>query len=287
MNRKIDTIISTNRDLSNLKTLINQILNQNGNFDINIILIHQHKKIHRLPKFLQNRKIFYKNLKKQNLSNAKNEGIRLSKSKIITFLDDDVTINKDYFLSSWNFINKKKCDLMFCRINKLNSNLPLSRNMGNKDKRINYFNSSCCMSSSMWINSKTNQKIYFDVNIGLGAKFGSGDETDYIFSSLNLKKEIYYNSKVSMFHPNEFTGLEDKKKIYEKFLSYGKGQGALYKKHYNKNKFLCMYLFLESIFKSIFAIFLYALLFNKKNIIKYFALLYGKIIGFNQYRAII
>ena len=44
MIRKIDAVISTNKDLLNLKDLVDQILNQKGNFDINIILIHQYKK---------------------------------------------------------------------------------------------------------------------------------------------------------------------------------------------------------------------------------------------------
>ena len=286
MLREIDVVISTNKDLFGLETLINQIKNQSGKFEVNIIIIHQYEKVENLPKFLIDNKILYKNLAEQNLSNAKNEGIKLSKSKIMTFIDDDVSISQDYFLSSWEFINKNSCDLMFCRINKINSNLPLSRNMKDKNKKINYFNSSCCLSSSMWINKKDNENLYFDKNIGLGAKFGSGDETDFIFSSLNLKKQIYYNSKVSMYHPEEFIGLNNSKEIYSKFFSYGMGQGAIYKKHYNRKKFLCIYLYFLSLIKSILGVFLYLFFFKLKNIIKYFALFYGKIVGFNNYKNI-
>ena len=284
MIREIDVVISTNKDLLGLETLVDQIKNQNGEFKVNIILIHQYKKIENLPKFLTNIKVLYKNIKEQNLSNAKNEGIKLSTSKIMTFIDDDVLISQDYFLSSWDFINKNNCDLMFGRINKINSDLPLSRNMKDKSKKINYFNSSCCLSSSMWINKKENKNLYFDKNIGLGAKFGSGDETDFIFSSLNLKRNIFYNAKVSMYHPEEFFGLNSSKDIYSKFFSYGMGQGALYKKHYNKNKFLCTYLYFISLIKSILGIFLYLLFFKLKNMIKYFALFYGKILGFIEYK---
>ena len=284
MMREIDVVISTNRDLLGLKTLIDQIENQSGKFEVNIIIIHQYEKIENLPEFLIKSKILYKNLSEQNLSNAKNEGIKLSKSKIMTFIDDDVLINQDYFSSSWDFINKNNCDLMFCRINKINSNLPLSRNMRDKSKKINYFNSSCCLSSSMWINKKETENLYFDKNIGLGAKFGSGDETDFIFSSLNLKKNIFYNAKVSMYHPEEFIGLNNSKDIYSKFFSYGLGQGAIYKKHYNKNRFLCTYLYFISLIKSILGIFLYLLIFKSKNIVKYFALFYGKILGFIKYK---
>ena len=73
MMREIDVVISTNRDLLGLKTLIDQIENQSGKFEVNIIIIHQYEKIENLPEFLIKSKILYKNLSEQNLSNAKNE----------------------------------------------------------------------------------------------------------------------------------------------------------------------------------------------------------------------
>ena len=32
-------------------------------------------------------------------------------------------------------------------------------------------------------------KFFFDENLGLGAKYGSGEETDYIFKYLKMKKK--------------------------------------------------------------------------------------------------
>ncbi len=283
MKNNIDVIICTNKRLLGLKKLIHQILNQKGFFNFRIILIHQSKFKPILPNFLDSKKIIYKNIKKQNLSLAKNKGLSISNSNFVTFLDDDVQINDKYFLYSLKYIQRKNCDLLFSRINQINSKLPLSKNMKNFDIKINYFNTSCCLSSSMWINFNNIKKRYFDKNFGLGAKFGSGEETDYIFSYLNSNGRIYYSAEPLIYHPKEFFELQNFNKIYTKFISYGKGQGAIMKKNFHNNKFLFIYLFITSLLKSFLAMIFYTLIFKIKNSIKYFALFAGKILGFTNY----
>ena len=285
MKREIDAIISTNKNLLVIEKLIDEIFSQKGKFKTKIIIMHQYKKNYHKPKFLLNKNIIYRNLDIQNLSNAKNEGIKLSKANLITIIDDDVQIKNDYFLSSWKFINKNKCDLMFCKIYKFKSKIPFSKNMKSYDHEVSYHNSSGCLASSMWINNKNKKKVFFDKNIGLGGQFGSGDETDYIFSSLGLKRKVYYNSKVSLYAPQEFIGLNTFSQIYKKFISYGKGQGAVYKKHINKNRSLFILLFFSSLGKSLIAIIIYTFLLSFKNIIKHTSLFCGKFLGFYKYKS--
>ena len=123
MKNNIDVIICTNKRLLGLKKLIHQILNQKGFLNFRIILIHQSKFKPILPNFLNSKKIIYKNIKKQNLSLAKNKGLSISNSNFVTFLDDDVQINDKYFLYSLKYIQRKNCDLLFSRINQINSKL--------------------------------------------------------------------------------------------------------------------------------------------------------------------
>ena len=281
--KKVDIVICTNKNLLILRNLITEIFNQNGNFDISVVVVHQSNSSNLYPSFLRNKKIRYKNIKKKNLSIAKNIGLRLSKSNLISFLDDDVRINKNYLSESFNYINKHKCDLLFSRINQINSKLPLSRNMINSDLNINYFNTNCCLSSSMWINLKNKKKIFFDKDFGLGAKYGSGEETDFIFNFLKKNKKVCYSSKVLIFHPKEFHRLKNLKEIYKKFLSYGVGQGAILKKNYRKFKIISLYLFIISILKSLIATIVFLIIFRKKNFIKYLSLFIGKVIGFKNY----
>lgn len=281
--KKIDIIICTTKHLFLLKKLISQIFNQNGNFDIRVIIVHQSNSPNLYPSFLIHKKIKYKNIKKKSLSLAKNVGLMFTKSNFISFLDDDVSINKNYFLKSLNYIEKNKCDLFFSRINQINTELPLSRNMINSDLKINYFNTNCCLSSSMWINLKNRKKIFFDKKFGLGAKYGSGEETDYIFTYLKKNKKVCYSSKAYIYHPKEFSEFKNSTEIFKKFLSYGEGQGAILKKNYKDLKIISLYLFIISILKSLIATILFLIFLRKKNIIKYLSLFIGKVIGFKNY----
>ncbi len=284
MKKEIDVIICTNKNLLVLKKIVNQIFDQKGNLKIKIIIVHQSYSTTLSPNFLKNKNIICKNVKLQNLSAAKNYGLKISKSKLVCFLDDDVSIEKNYILESLKIIKKKKCDLLFSKINQRNSSVPLSKNMGSIDLNINFFNTGCCLSSSMWINLKNSKTFFFDENLGLGAKYGSGEETDYIFKYLKMRKKIYYSSKALIYHPKEFSEFKNLNEISKKFISYGMGQGAIFRKIYNYQKIISCYLFSISLIKSLVAIVIYIIKFKKENILKYTFLLKGKILGFIKYR---
>ena len=284
MIKQVDVIIPTNKNLIKLKNLIYQINRQKGNFKINIYLIHQTLTPEMIPSFLLQKNIHYQKIILQNLSNAKNQGLKLSKSRIVTILDDDIIISENYFAEAIKIFMKEKLDILFFRINKFKSNIPLTINMKNFDHNINYKNSSCCLSSAMWINKKKKFEIEFDNNFGLGAKYGSADETDFIFRALNINKRIRYISKSFVYHPWEFDDLKSSKSIYKKFFSYGVGQGALYKKHLKKNRIYFFYLLLYSIIKSFIGVIIYSFILKKKNLIKYSAMFFGKIAGFKNYK---
>ena len=131
------------------------------------------------------------------MSLSKNIGLKLSNSNLVTFLDDDVQIKKNYFLNSYNFFKKKKCDLLFSQVYKLNKNKPFLFNSIKKDTNINYFNSSTCLSTTLWINKKSLESLFFDTKFGLGALYGSAEETDFIFRAINKKKKniLHVNSR--------------------------------------------------------------------------------------------
>ena len=283
MKTNIDVIICTNKNLIDLKKLINQIFTNRGNFLINIIIIHQSNSVSLFPNFLRNKNIIYKNIKKQNLSIAKNIGLRITKSNNIFFLDDDVLIKNNYFLECINFYKNKKCDLLFSKIIQNKSLKPLSKSMGNHDIKINFLNSSCCLSSSMCLFLKNKKKLFFDEKFGLGAKYGSGEETDYVFNNLKKKNIIYYLSKASIYHPEEFSDQRNLSQVYDKFFDYGTGQGALLKKNIDVSSIKVIYLFIISLLRSCVAILVYLIFFNKNNIVKYYSLLKGKIFGFINY----
>ena len=130
----------------------------------------------------------YKNVKLQNLSAAKNFGFKISKSKLVCFLDDDVSIEKNYILESYKIIKRKKCDLLFSKINQINSSIPLSKNMGDVDLNINFliqvvvYLPQCGLIPKILKNFSLMKILDWVPNMGV-------EETDYIFKYLKMKKK--------------------------------------------------------------------------------------------------
>ena len=288
--KKINVIISTNKShhyLINLKELINQIINQKGNFDTKIIIVHQHQDLYtikKFKKFFKKKNVLYKNINFENLSISKNIGLKLSKSNLITFIDDDVKIKKNYFNVCYEYFKRTGCDALFSRLGSINSNKPFLLGMRAKDTNINYFNTRSCLSTTLWIKNHSKLKINFDENFGLGSRYGSGEETDLIFQLLQKKKKIYYSAEIGILHSPEFNNLKDLKNIYKKFFKYGEGQGALLKKYIYQNKLIFLSLLIISIIKSIGGVLIYIIFFDLKKITKYYSMLIGKIIGFINFK---
>ena len=77
--------------------------------------------------------------------------------------------------------------------------------------------------------------------------------------------------------------LKNSNDIFKKFLSYGEGQGAILRKNYKDLKIISLYLFINSILKSLMATILFLVILRKKNIVKYLSLFIGKVRGFKKY----
>ena len=80
---------------------------------------------------------------------------------------------------------------------------------------------------SIGIFAKTNNSIRFDEELGAGAKWGSGEESDYILQLLNKNYKIKFYRRILVYHPynNEVSNLQVKKSY-----RYGQGYGALINK---------------------------------------------------------
>ena len=118
----------------------------------------------------------------------------------------------------------------------------------------------------------------FDEDLGLGAEFGGSEETDIFLTICEHNFKCMYFPSLKIYHPKIYDGQYNFKQMF----SYGKGRGYTYKKHLSKN----FYFYLFSFFSSITINFILALLFlfnlNKLKSFNHFALLLGKLYGFNS-----
>ena len=284
-NFDISIIIPTIENPIKLKKLLELIDNQNYLLKkkIELIIVHQCKSRKKLKlKFKNITNIHVINEKKKSLSRAKNLGIKYSKGFLISILDDDVLVNKDYLKQIFNFFKKNKnIDILFGAIKIINSQQFYSRYMSQNKTKVNFINLKKCLASAMIFKNK--KKLRFDERFGLGAKYPSSEETDFIFNSLiNQKSKIIYNPKICLYHPNDELLNKDTVSIKKKFFSYGIGAGAVYAK-YLKNNYFFFILYLFELFKSLVGLSIGILKFNKFLVLKHLSLLNGKFFGFIRF----
>jgi hypothetical protein len=93
----------------------------------------------------------------------------------------------------------------------------------------NYYNKA--ISIGIFIKPINIEDIIFDHKLGVGAKFGSSEESDLIASLINIGYKGYYNSKQFIYHD-----LYQIKPNKSRYYNYGMGFGALYKKEIIERK---------------------------------------------------
>jgi glycosyltransferase involved in cell wall biosynthesis len=272
---EISIIIPTIKPILNLRKLIKIILDTNKT-KLEIIIVHQGSKGN--ENIFKDKRIKQINIYKKSLSYAKNVGLKSSKYKIITFIDDDVLINNNYLLSGAKIVLKNKnISLLFGSIYTKDKQ-KFSLNLLNKDSLIDYSNFLTCIASSMWINNQKYilKKKFFDNNFGLGSKYGSGEETDYVLNALLENRKILFTPNLKVFHPTDI-------KSFNEYMKYALGNGAIYKKFLKRN-LLFFKIFIKSILISMVLIMFYGLILNERKSGKYIAFLLGRVSGFIKYK---
>jgi glycosyltransferase involved in cell wall biosynthesis len=67
----------------------------------------------------------------------------------------------------------------------------------------------------------------FDENLGVGAKFGAAEETDFVYVLMREGMKAYHTKGLLNYHPDKEVGLTN----YRRATSYGLGAGAFFRKH--------------------------------------------------------
>ncbi len=208
---------------------------------------------------------------KKGLSHARNLGILKAKGKIIAFPDDDCIYSSSVL---------ELVDLQFQKDSSIqivttNSQVSFSinetyHNSPNKACELNKWNIfKTAISFTLFIKLSNNEQLKFDEQFGVGANFGSGEETDLLLRLLNDGKMGIYNPDIIVYHP------ANKLMSIERGYRYALGFGALHRKHISllSIKIHFVIFTVSSVIK---------ILLLKDVSINYF-ILKGKILGFLSY----
>jgi glycosyltransferase involved in cell wall biosynthesis len=210
---------------------------------------------------------------KKGLSLNRNIGLNNCDGDIIAFPDDDC----EYEINTLEnvkefFVNRFGYDFFTCNTkDKNNENKIFESQKKNSD--ISIYNIMCTgISFTIFVRAAAFKDFRFDEQLGIGAEYGSGEESDLILYLLKNNRRGFYNANMYIYHPYK---IDDAGRAFP----YGKGFGALYKKAITTYKYYTLFpVFIYLLVKQTLMICLHP--FAKERIVS----IKGRLHGFIHYR---
>lgn len=205
------------------------------NFEVIIIDQSDDDRTERAVRAFHDLTIVYERVPFKGLSRARNEAIRRAKGDYLCLIDDDAYYNKDYLSQVekhirhdnriivsgylWNTATKRE----FVNYKALSDGKKLSYR-----QVIRY----CPSPAISFPKEVIRVSGYFDEEFGVGAKYGAGEETDFILRAMRWGYIVKYFSDVKVQHPHERLAVNASQMNIEKSCSYSYGIGAMYEKQF-------------------------------------------------------
>jgi len=182
----------------------------------------------------------------KGLSYNRNIGIKQISGVIIGFPDDDCEYETNTLEKAVEFFEKNpNYGFYTCNTKEKNgNNAVLETKKKDCDVGItNFLN--VAISFTIFIRSDAIREFSFDEQLGVGADFGSGEESDLLLFLITNKNKGRYHAAYFIYHPGKTETLQ---RVY----SYSLGFGALFKKALLTYRLYPMFfIFLYRIFRNI------------------------------------
>jgi glycosyltransferase involved in cell wall biosynthesis len=255
-----------------IKFFLDSLANQTyKDFELIIIDQNENDKIEKLcQSYLMNVRLIKSKVK--GLSVNRNIGLKYISGDIIAFPDDDCEYETDSLEKTAVFFDKNpNYSFYTCNTKEKNGNNAVLETR-KKDCDIGFFNFlSIGISFTIFVRSEAMPGFSFDEQLGVGAAFGSGEESDLLLYLIKNKKKGRYHAMHYIYHPGK---TETPLRVY----SYSLGFGAIFKKAlFVYRQYPMFFIFLYRIFRSIIKLCLRP---GDKNTI---ALVTGRLKGFLRY----
>ncbi|GDY24140.1 glycosyl transferase [Agarivorans sp. Toyoura001] len=208
------------------------------------------------------------------LSLNRNLGLSMTNCGVVGFPDDDCTYYEDTLTFVANFFEKNKdVDVLIGRLFDRDKNENILKNWPLKAMKVNYLNFyQVSSSATMFVRYQSN--LTFDEKLGLGTKFGSCEDPDFIYRLIKDGKNIVYSPELHIWHPNPISSEIALMKTY----SYASGLGAFLRKDLS---FVKLNLLTLAVLKKIYQYIFLKTKFKKGHFYQFFR---GLWYGFVNYR---
>lgn len=218
---------------------------KNSNYDvtkIQIIIVDQNEKSFLDKELLEfqglNIKHIHSDIKR--LSYNRNIGLKYANGDIICFPDDDCKFYKNTLNEVSNILSNSSIDFCMGRIYDRKIKKDIIKKWPKKELKVNRFNS-YFINSSITMFIKKQFILNFDENLGVGAKFGSCEDADFIYRILENKANGIYTPKIELWHPQP----NYKEISLEKVKNYASGFGYFVRKDTDIIKVVLLFLLIN------------------------------------------
>ena len=270
---KFSLVMATLGRFEEIKIFLNSLLKQSyNNFELIIIDQNDDNRIEQLCLSYSMNINVVKNTVK-GLSANRNIGLKYVTGDIVAFPDDDCEYEANTLENIVLFFkNNPMYGFYTCNTKEKTGELSILAKKTDNTVITKNNVMHVGISFTIFIKTKLIENFLFDEQLGIGAEFGSGEESDLLFYLLKNGNKGYYHSKHYIYHPY-------KQDTTEKAFQYGKGYGAVHKKAFLKYKFInILFLFFFTMFKELFKIIFYK--YSSQRIFTF----KGRLFGFNHYR---
>jgi len=238
--KMISVLLCTLNRPVQIRDCISSFLDQTYS-DFEIIVVDQSKDdlTKKSCEEFDDRRIKYHKVNFTGLSRARNYGLRFVQGEWICLGDDDAVYDRDFFSKAYDFLKDYKkvcilCGKLLFLDDKRKEAMNYKDYHSGQELKVDDMMQIGASATLVLQSELLNTIKGFDPIFGVGARYGSGEESDVVLRMFERGIKAYYIPEMKVFHGYSTTNaFEDIKKV---FLYYT-GLGALLKKHlwYRKN----------------------------------------------------
>ncbi len=277
-------IVPTINRLNELDLFLNSCIS-NRKFILEIIIIDQNKSSFLeciIEKYKSQLPIHYIKSNIMKLSYNRNIALNIVKGNIVCFPDDDCKFSEKLLYNiNKKFDKNKDLDFLSISVRDENTKELLSYTPLSSEIFIETYNIFDTV-TSVGLFIRNNSLPRFDEDFGIGGKYNSSEEMDYVFRLLKLKKKGKYFPDLYIYHPPL---KEDKtEKFFQKIKKNSFGHGALARKHLTFSYKYFFYFFSKVLIRPIVGLIYSLLIFDVFEIKKYLLIVLNRTKGFIFYK---
>lgn len=209
-------------------------------------------------------KYVQKKIEKSSLSRARNMGLDLVSGDIVAFPDDDCWYPRTLLEDMKGKFDTESAEVICCNAKDPIRNVYLNRTQTKCEcVEIHPANSFRYIKSiTIFARYTRIRELRYDERFGVGARWGSGEETDYLLQMIYEGARVLFFSKIDVYHPyHDDSDSVSLKKVY----TYGVGFGALIEKSVrNRKQYGTLWEYYKTVIRSVGGVVVYLIKRNEK-----------------------